>query len=165
MKEGPNKGRQFYRCGKDADRGDCNFFKWVDEYDPSAPSSSTTSAPRQMAPTPYNPPPATRTTNTNSASVEPRCLCDNYAILLQANNGRKFWGCQNQSQRSRCNYFEWANEEDVTGIPVGTRNSHASKGSGAKSFAGGSGGGDGTCFKVGDIFLPARTRSLIDVYF
>lgn len=117
----------------------------------------------------YKPPPvipAKRTASANTgaatAAVEPRCRCGNFAVVLEAGNGKKFWRCSNLSDRSRCEFFEWANEEDVTGIATGTRNTDAARRSGAKSFTGGGGGGatDGSCFKVSCFCVPPVSSTL-----
>jgi DNA topoisomerase III len=125
VKEGVNKGRQFYKCGN----GDaCPFFAWAD-----APvSGSSRSATFASTATTNRAPP-----NRVSSSSEKTCNCNppkkavQREVMKEGNNkGRKFWACPNPISDS-CGFFDWAD--------------------GAGSSSAGPDGGPGNgreCFKV-----------------
>ncbi|KAG9125830.1 DNA topoisomerase, partial [Ceratobasidium sp. 392] len=104
-KDGPNKGRKFFTCGKDRT---CNFFEWFD-----GPSSSGAAA---KAPTntlkPRSVVPAKRTSSEAAAPDDDRrCNCKLTAVQRTVqkdgpNKGRMFWVCPN-SEKARCGFFEW----------------------------------------------------------
>ncbi|CAE6516714.1 unnamed protein product [Rhizoctonia solani] len=102
-KEGANKGRKFFTCGKDRT---CDFFEWFDG--PSKPNeggSSGSMIPRSTIPVKrksaeYVPPDDSR-----------RCNCKLTAVQRTVqkegpNKGRSFWACPN-SEKARCGFFEW----------------------------------------------------------
>ncbi|KAH7341007.1 DNA topoisomerase [Rhizoctonia solani] len=103
MKEGPNKGRKFFTCGKDRT---CDFFEWFDSS--SKPSeggfSGSVQKPRSTVPTKRN----------------RRCNCKLTAVQRTVhkegpNKGKSFWTCPN-SEKARCGFFEWDdNAADGTG--------------------------------------------------
>ena len=85
-KEGPNKDRQFYKCGNE---GKCNFFQWADE------------EPRS---------------NSGASSSGAKCNCNVNGLLLTVrkdgpNKDRQFYKCGNNNS---CNFFQWADEQPVT---------------------------------------------------
>ncbi|KAJ1309638.1 hypothetical protein OPQ81_006405 [Rhizoctonia solani] len=103
-KEGSNKGRKFFTCGKDRT---CDFFEWFDG--PSKPSGESFSGSMQ---TPRSTIPAKRK---SIECVPPddnkRCNCKLTAVQRTVqkegtNKGRSFWTCPN-SEKARCNFFEW----------------------------------------------------------
>ncbi|TCD68059.1 DNA topoisomerase [Steccherinum ochraceum] len=133
-------GRRHWTCGQNAT---CQFFQWMD-----GPS-------RQVAP-------RSRTGAGVSGAIKKQCQCNKDAVLLVtkkgANEGRKFWKCPNP-QGSTCSYFEWANEDEIEGVPVVNEGYGGGAGSRTTSFgnSGDGGGGSGSgaasgssdCFKCG----------------
>lgn len=108
-KEGPNTGRQFYKCSGRNDT-DCNFFLWADQEPP--PASSQESNRRN-----------TSTTNTtfhkfrnnsdsrSGMSDDVLCKCGQIAKKLTVqkegpNTGRQFFACSKPRDQS-CNFFQW----------------------------------------------------------
>ena len=90
-KEGPNKGRQFYKC----ESSSCNFFEWAD--DDKSTNRSTSSK------------------NTlKSVSSKINCECNRAAALRTVtrdqsiNKGKQFYTCANPS--NSCNFFQWFDE-------------------------------------------------------
>ncbi|EJD03211.1 prokaryotic type I DNA topoisomerase [Fomitiporia mediterranea MF3/22] len=121
VKEGPNKGRRFRKCGK----GDeCGFFEWIDGpltsiSSTSFPSGSATS--RQMDT--HSDSNILRTNNNANrpATSDRRCKCDLAAVQRTVvregpSKGRNFWTCPSSNQ---CGYFEW--EEPERSVTAGTR--------------------------------------------
>lgn len=91
-KEGPNKGRKFYKCAMGTQNGGCDFFLWT-------PDATT------IAPPHHN-----RTANV----IE--CNCNQAATLRTVskdgpNKGRQFYSCA-KPMGQNCNFFKWA--DDVT---------------------------------------------------
>ncbi|CAE6452593.1 unnamed protein product, partial [Rhizoctonia solani] len=121
-KEGPNKGRKFFTCGKDRT---CDFFEWFDG--PSKPSEGGFPGPIQK---PRSTVPAKR----KSAEYTPpddsrRCNCKLTAVQRTVNKegpnkGRTFWACPN-SEKARCGFFEWddnaANGAGSSSLPAPAR--------------------------------------------
>ncbi|CCO27752.1 hypothetical protein BN14_01739 [Rhizoctonia solani AG-1 IB] len=104
MKEGPNKGRKFFTCGKDRT---CGFFEWFDG--PSKSSEGDFSGSMQK---PRSTIPTKRKSPEHSASDDGRrCNCKLTAVQRTVqkdgpNKGRAFWACPN-SEKARCGFFEW----------------------------------------------------------
>ncbi|CUA68183.1 DNA topoisomerase III [Rhizoctonia solani] len=103
-KEGTNKGRKFFTCGKDRT---CDFFEWFDG--PSKPSggdfSDSVQKSRPTVPTKrksveYTPPDDSRRCNCKLTAVQRTVQKDG------PNKGRSFWACPN-SEKARCGFFEW----------------------------------------------------------
>ncbi|KDN42125.1 hypothetical protein RSAG8_06983, partial [Rhizoctonia solani AG-8 WAC10335] len=103
-KEGPNKGRKFFTCGKERT---CDFFEWFDG--PSNPSeggfSGSIQKPRSTIPAKrksaeYTPPDDSRRCNCKLTAVQRTVQKDG------PNKGRTFWACPN-SEKARCGFFEW----------------------------------------------------------
>ncbi|XP_030764441.1 DNA topoisomerase 3-alpha [Sitophilus oryzae] len=91
-KDGPNKGRQFYKCGS----GNCNFFLW----DPDSSEAN---------PGPSN------TTQNQRGNGEIRCNCNVAAVMRTVNKegpnkGRQFYCCSKIVDK--CNFFKWADEDN-----------------------------------------------------
>lgn len=81
QKEGPNKGRSFYRCGDSTK--ECGYFTWVDE------------PPRLAGPN----------CNCNKPSVSRTVTKEGQ------NHGRTFFSCSlPQDDNSRCTFFAWEDE-------------------------------------------------------
>ncbi|XP_071403367.1 DNA topoisomerase 3-alpha [Centroberyx affinis] len=120
-KDGPNQGRQFYKCNG----GSCNFFLWADQ-------------PSQQGPTPQGrapPPPAPRTSQPPRPSVgfgnvpggdrgrggdadgapgQTMCNCNEAAVMRTVqkdgpNKGRTFHTC-GRPRDQQCGFFQWADE-------------------------------------------------------
>ncbi|XP_050312155.1 DNA topoisomerase 3-alpha [Anthonomus grandis grandis] len=91
-KEGPNQGRQFYKCAQSS----CNFFLWdpngtLDQNNVSRAPGGSTAGPSEV-----------------------RCKCGQPAPLRtvtkeSSNKGRQFYCCPNMT--NGCNFFQWADEE------------------------------------------------------
>ncbi|KAK3584994.1 hypothetical protein CHS0354_037368 [Potamilus streckersoni] len=132
-KEGPNKGRQFYKCSNST----CHFFLWADE----APSGDGGSKGQIYS---SNPGGLSRNSgfqsssnqNQGSATGIPNCNCEQEARCLTVqkegpNKGRQFYGCSKPRDQS-CGFFQWADEEGRGG---------------SYNKGGGYGGRDSTGFK------------------
>lgn len=118
-KEGPNQGRQFYKCHG----GSCNFFLWSDSSHPEAGRTpSSTSRPpggslgRPLGsgdhPGGFGRPGADRDGGTS-------CLCGQPAVRLTVqkdgpNKGRQFHTCTKPRER-QCGFFEWVDENVAPG--------------------------------------------------
>ena len=104
-KDGPNKGRLFYKCAKMPN--ECNFFKWVDEI--------------SSAPTRFNMNSANDNGSGFSNENTIQCQCERPAAFLTVqkngpNKGRQFYSCPNRT----CNFFQWADEPSTSGTSQGT---------------------------------------------
>ncbi|CAE7101189.1 unnamed protein product [Rhizoctonia solani] len=114
MKEGPNKGRKFFTCGKERT---CDFFEWFDG--PSKPSEGGFSGSIQK-PRPTIPAKRKLNQSTQPPDDSRRCNCKLTAVQRTVqkdgpNKGRTFWTCPN-SEKARCGFFEWDdNAADGTG--------------------------------------------------
>nr|CAI5864351.1 unnamed protein product [Callosobruchus analis] len=91
-KDGPNKGRQFYKCSD----GVCNFFLWAP--DPNG-AASTSGSPM---------------TGFGNVQQNMRCMCGQQAVLRTVNKegpnkGRQFYCCPKPMGES-CKFFKWADE-------------------------------------------------------
>lgn len=92
-KEGPNKGKKFYKCTKGKENGGCDLFLW-------APETNNT----------------TIVDNNNRAdpSLLIKCNCNQAATLRTVvkegrNKGRQFYSCSKPIGQS-CSFFKWADE-------------------------------------------------------
>ncbi|XP_051905164.1 DNA topoisomerase 3-alpha [Hippocampus zosterae] len=117
-KEGPNQGRQFYKCNS----GACNFFLWADQ--PSHQGALQNHWPPPPPP-PRPPPPPTqyvaiRTTGggggaaPNGGAGGLMCNCNEATVTRTVqkdgpNKGRVFHTC-GKPRDQQCNYFQWADE-------------------------------------------------------
>ncbi|XP_019609294.2 DNA topoisomerase 3-alpha isoform X1 [Rhinolophus sinicus] len=118
-KEGPNQGRQFYKCHG----GSCSFFLWSDSSHPEAGRApASTSRPpggslgRPLGsgnhPGGFGRPGADRDGGTS-------CLCGQPAVRLTVqkdgpNKGRQFHTCTKPRER-QCGFFEWVDENVAPG--------------------------------------------------
>ncbi|KAG5887194.1 hypothetical protein JTB14_016680 [Gonioctena quinquepunctata] len=93
-KDGPNKGRNFYKCAGDS----CDFFLWAPDPDGGSGSNNQ----RQ-----------------NNQSSELQCNCRQPAVLRTvnkpgANTGRQFYCCPKPMGQG-CSFFKWADETSGDG--------------------------------------------------
>ncbi|XP_041673326.1 DNA topoisomerase 3-alpha [Cheilinus undulatus] len=114
-KDGPNQGRQFYKCNAST----CNFFLWADEQSQQEPPMSRV-APLQ---TPQNsrPPRPSVGFRTNSGGGDggedggqTMCNCNQTAVMRTVqkdgpNKGRMFHTC-GKPRGQQCGFFLWADE-------------------------------------------------------
>uniref|UniRef100_G1SQY7 DNA topoisomerase n=1 Tax=Oryctolagus cuniculus TaxID=9986 RepID=G1SQY7_RABIT len=102
--EGPNQGRQFYKCGA----GGCSFFLWADSSPPAG--GPPASAPR--------PPPGSGGHGEGGAGAA-SCLCSQPAVTRTVqkdgpNKGRQFHTCS-KPREQQCGFFQWADENTAPG--------------------------------------------------
>uniref|UniRef100_A0A4W6DER5 DNA topoisomerase n=1 Tax=Lates calcarifer TaxID=8187 RepID=A0A4W6DER5_LATCA len=122
-KNGPNQGRQFYKCNS----GSCNFFLWADQPDQEgAPQSQ--GPPRPLpAPRTSQPPPRPSLGFTNPSGGSrgqegsaggqvghTMCNCNEAAVTRTVqkdgpNKGRMFQTC-GKPREQQCGFFQWADE-------------------------------------------------------
>ncbi|KAJ8345175.1 hypothetical protein SKAU_G00293680 [Synaphobranchus kaupii] len=143
-KEGPNQGRQFYKCNT----GNCNFFLWAAQPGEQSAQAGGGSFPSQ---TPRPPRPSMSfggITQMNGGGFgrplaggrgpvgdggPTMCNCNEPAVTRTVmkdgpNKGRKFHTCS-RPQDQQCGFFQWADENDPP-VPAG-------------GFRGGAGGATG----------------------
>ncbi|KAM4844359.1 DNA topoisomerase 3-alpha isoform 2-T2 [Thomomys bottae] len=121
-KEGPNQGRQFYKCNS----GGCNFFLWADNSHQSGGG----------LPTPTSRPPGSSmgrlpgSGNQSGGFGKPSdgsggstsCLCSQPAVTRTVqkdgpNKGRQFHTCA-KPREQQCGFFQWADENVAPGTFV-----------------------------------------------
>ncbi|XP_006901251.1 PREDICTED: DNA topoisomerase 3-alpha [Elephantulus edwardii] len=111
-KEGPNQGRQFYKCSS----GSCSFFLWADSF-----PLSTAGPP----PSTVRPPGSSlggflsRRSKLVLGNGDTTCLCRQPAVTRTVqkdgpNKGRQFHTCS-KSREQQCGFFQWADENTATG--------------------------------------------------
>ncbi|XP_068099628.1 DNA topoisomerase 3-alpha isoform X2 [Hyperolius riggenbachi] len=134
-KEGPNLGRQFYKCNQ----GNCNFFLWSDQDSGAGRSAPTLQVSGGRPSTSFNSSwasegfrPAGGNGNADDGG-QATCKCNQPAITRTvqkdgANKGRQFHTCS-KPREQQCGYFQWADEN----VPPGP----------SGDFPGGFGGGSG----------------------
>lgn len=88
-KDGPNKGRKFYKCEKST----CDFFLWAEENDNNSRSN---------------------TISNNIDASEVMCNCNTPAVQRTVskegpNKGRSFYCCSKPIGQG-CRFFQWADE-------------------------------------------------------
>lgn len=119
-KEGPNQGRQFYKCHS----GGCSFFLWADSSPSEAggPPSSTSRPTGGL----LGRPPATG--DRRGGSGQPgdedggggmSCLCSQPAVTRTVqkdgpNKGRQFHTCA-KPREQQCGFFQWVDENVAPG--------------------------------------------------
>lgn len=118
-KEGPNQGRQFYKCNT----GSCQFFLWSDQQEPENGTSGL------LAPPPSSSLPGQRTaagprragSNPGASAGQggPLCRCEQPAVTRTVqkegpNKGRQFHTCS-KPREQQCGFFEWADESVLPG--------------------------------------------------
>eukprot|EP00794_Sanderia_malayensis_P009163 gene9163-10136_t len=101
-KDGPNQGRQFYKC---ADDNKCKFFLWADE-GPGNNNTAQTGAARNFG----------SSANSSRSNDEAKCNCNQDAVSRIVNKdgpnkGRSFFACAKPKGQS-CSYFQWADEDN-----------------------------------------------------
>uniref|UniRef100_A0A8C2STD0 DNA topoisomerase n=1 Tax=Coturnix japonica TaxID=93934 RepID=A0A8C2STD0_COTJA len=127
-KEGPNQGRQFYKCSANT----CNFFLWSDQQS----EDRSNVAPRGSLPLqafgargPVNSqrpggkrgPEHFGSSNNSSSGGSTVCRCDQPAVTRTVqkdgpNKGRQFHTCS-KPREQQCGFFQWA-DENVTPAPT-----------------------------------------------
>ncbi|NXM23962.1 TOP3A topoisomerase, partial [Oxyruncus cristatus] len=118
-KDGPNRGRQFYKCSSSS----CNFFLWADEQ----AKDRGTAAPRgSVLPQPAagrGPGGGRGPEPLGSSSSDPGggtvCGCDQPAVTRTVqkdgpNKGRQFHTCP-KPREQQCGFFQWADENVAPG--------------------------------------------------
>ncbi|PWN47952.1 prokaryotic type I DNA topoisomerase [Violaceomyces palustris] len=153
VKDGPNKGRKFWRCPKPMGEGDCNFFAWADE-------NAGGSVPQKRS-LPDGPETGSHHRYLNQFARDgrneiERCNCGLEARLQVvskegANQGRQFYACPKEMKSLRCNFFSWNDESSTTtgsSLAV-TSNSSASASSGSCFTCGQSGHWSSECTNRG----------------
>ncbi|ELV14017.1 DNA topoisomerase 3-alpha [Tupaia chinensis] len=119
-KEGPNQGRQFYKCNS----GGCSFFLWADSSPPGAGAKLPALASRPPGSS-LGPLPASGSHPTGFS--HPRdgggggtsCLCSQPAVTRTVqkdgpNKGRQFHTCA-KPREQQCGFFQWADENMAPG--------------------------------------------------
>ncbi|KAM6186541.1 DNA topoisomerase 3-alpha isoform 2-T2 [Rhynchocyon petersi] len=112
-KEGPNQGRQFYKCS----RGSCTFFLWAD----SSPPITAGTPPYAGRPLGNSPGHCLGGLNRPGAGSggTTSCLCSQPVItrIVQKegpNKGRQFHTCS-KPREQQCGFFQWADENAASG--------------------------------------------------
>ncbi|KAF0306313.1 DNA topoisomerase 3-alpha [Amphibalanus amphitrite] len=100
-KEGPNTGRQFYKCDAAAGGRGCNFFLWADEGAPPRPTQAQR-------------PPAQAQNGGGDAQGDVTCGCGlpprRCTVQKEGpNQGREFLGCSKPRDQG-CRFFQWCDE-------------------------------------------------------
>uniref|UniRef100_A0A6P7FEZ4 DNA topoisomerase n=1 Tax=Diabrotica virgifera virgifera TaxID=50390 RepID=A0A6P7FEZ4_DIAVI len=133
-KEGPNTGRQFYKCANNI----CDFFLWAanDENNVQGGSASNSNAQYQ-----------------SNQSQNLQCRCRQAAVLRTvskqgANTGRQFYTCPKPMGQG-CGFFQWADEDAGNGNNYGG-------GGGDDDFGGGGGRGGRGNWNNGNNFAKKR---------
>uniref|UniRef100_H2Z236 DNA topoisomerase n=1 Tax=Ciona savignyi TaxID=51511 RepID=H2Z236_CIOSA len=108
-REGPNTGRQFYKCSKQS--GGCDFFLWAD--DRQSPLSTENTNPKKPCVIIFRP-------QQNAGSGDRMCKCNIQAVQRTVqkdgpNKGRVFYTCD-KPRAEQCGFFEW--EDAVPGSLV-----------------------------------------------
>ncbi|XP_023555904.1 DNA topoisomerase 3-alpha isoform X1 [Octodon degus] len=136
-KEGPNQGRQFYKCSS----GACNFFLWANGGHPGAGGAPTsvsrlpgTSLGYQSG-LGYHSGQLNNSGNGNGSNTS--CLCSHPAVKRTVqkdgpNKGRQFHTCA-KPRDQQCGFFQWADENVAPGTfaaqpwPGGRENTQGSE--------------------------------------
>uniref|UniRef100_A0A8D0UD88 DNA topoisomerase n=1 Tax=Sus scrofa TaxID=9823 RepID=A0A8D0UD88_PIG len=118
-KEGPNQGRQFYKCGS----GGCSFFLWADSSRPAEgappPSASRPLGGSLGLPLGSGNPPGGSGSPGDASSGSASCLCSQPAVTRTVqkdgpNKGRQFHTCA-KPREQQCGFFQWADENVAPG--------------------------------------------------
>lgn len=141
-KEGPNTGRQFYKCPKPQGGGSCDFFLWADASNTNTPAPAPYSRGAENA---NNRQPAFQNEQRDDNS-EVCCNCGEPGKLLTVNkdgpnHGRPFYGCA-KPRDAQCGFFQWADDNGGGGARGGGfgQNSNDRFNGGARHDGGGSRG-------------------------
>lgn len=120
-KDGPNQGRQFYKCNT----GSCGFFLWADQPNQQgAHQSQEASLQAPQASQPLRPRLGFRNSPGNVGEV--MCNCNEAAVMRTVqkdglNKGRMFHTC-GKPREQQCGFFQWADENSP---PPGKTCKHA----------------------------------------
>uniref|UniRef100_A0A8C3V8W9 DNA topoisomerase n=1 Tax=Catharus ustulatus TaxID=91951 RepID=A0A8C3V8W9_CATUS len=104
-KEGPNKGRQFYKCSSST----CNFFLWADEQ----PQDRSSTLLQPSAGRPLG-------GSSSDAGGGTVCRCEEPVVTRTVqkdgpNKGRQFHTCP-KPREQQCGFFQWADENVAPGM-------------------------------------------------
>lgn len=130
-KDGPNQGRQFYKCNA----GSCNFFLWADQ--PSQQGAPQSRGLPLQPPQTYQPPRPSLGFRDNSGGGRGQeggsgghvghtmCNCNETAVTRTVqkdgpNKGRMFHTC-GKPRDQQCGFFQWADENEP---PPGKAHTH-----------------------------------------
>ncbi|KAF7478544.1 DNA topoisomerase 3-alpha [Marmota monax] len=121
-KEGPNRGRQFYKCSSNS----CNFFLWADSShvgEGEAPTSSSRPPGSSLG----RPPgslggfsrPGSGSGSGSGGNGNTSCLCNQPAVTRTVqkdgpNKGRQFHTCA-KPREQQCGFFQWTDENVAPG--------------------------------------------------
>lgn len=145
-KEGPNTGRQFYKCSKPQGTG-CDFFLWAD----ASTSNSSAAGPHPTFNAPgdrgmtFRQPIVPRQQHDDNS--ETSCECGEPAKQLTVqkegpNQGRQFFACA-KPREAQCNFFQWSDEAGTSGGGGFPQNSRERFGGGSRGRGRGRGQGKG----------------------
>ncbi|KAH9499590.1 DNA topoisomerase 3-alpha [Bulinus truncatus] len=124
-KEGPNTGRQFYKCAN-VNGSNCTFFLWADDNStvhqdisfhsssPKASFSNVNNFSSSLPPHRMNGPQGKKNRNTDDTDILCKCGIPAKHLTVQkpgANTGRQFYGCSKPREQS-CNFFQWADDNN-----------------------------------------------------
>lgn len=119
-KDGPNKGRQFYKCSSST----CNFFLWADEQPQDRGSSTLLQPAAGRSPAGFQRPGGGReplgSSSSESAGGGAVCRCEQPAVTRTVqkdgpNKGRQFHTCP-KPREQQCGFFQWADENVAPGM-------------------------------------------------
>ncbi|XP_054990080.1 DNA topoisomerase 3-alpha isoform X1 [Sorex araneus] len=116
-KEGPNQGRQFFKCHS----GGCSFFLWADSSQPGAsgpPPSAARPPGGSLAHLPGSGNPQ-RGAGGPGGNSSTSCLCSQPAVTRTVqkegpNKGRQFHTCA-KPREQQCGFFQWVDENVAPG--------------------------------------------------
>ncbi|KAB5531012.1 hypothetical protein PHYPO_G00135980 [Pangasianodon hypophthalmus] len=135
-KEGPNQGRQFYKCNT----GNCKFFLWAAEQDDQLGSAGRIGSTGQAGPSSQPPRPSLGFGNTpqqrqgsrgsDGGGEEGMCSCNIPAVTRTVmkdgpNKGRAFLTC-GKPRDQQCGFFQWV-DENVAPAALGSVRGNSSK--------------------------------------
>ncbi|CAI9578073.1 unnamed protein product [Staurois parvus] len=138
-KEGPNQGRQFYKCNE----GKCNFFLWADQENGAGRSPPLLQVSAGCPSTSFNSSSASEGFRTAGGSRDlggqTKCMCNQPAITRTvqkdgSNKGRQFHTCS-KPREQQCGFFQWADEN----VPPGEKPIGSPSGDFPTTFRGGFG--------------------------
>lgn len=117
-KEGPNRGRQFYKCNSSS----CNFFLWADSShlgEGEAPTSSSRPLGGSLGRTPGSLGGFSRPGSGSDSDGNTSCLCNQPAVTRTVqkdgpNKGRQFHTCA-KPRDQQCGFFQWIDENVAPG--------------------------------------------------
>lgn len=112
-KDGPNQGRQFYKCNA----GTCNFFLWANESGQQGPPAVPPSRGSHLRPSlgfRNGSGDGSRSGGSEDHGGEPMCNCNQAAVTRTVqkegpNKGRMFHTC-GKPREQQCGFFQWADE-------------------------------------------------------